>query len=118
MKKIESKHLAAYLPYKVQMYMEPLDSRKVTPYTLVGSYIDTAIDFQNRPILKPLFAIPQEIVDMSPYNNHDELIEAIEDQLCPHNIWRVCVANHFDVFGLIEQGLAIDINTLTLKSDL
>jgi hypothetical protein len=38
---------------------------------------------------------------------HYEIVEE-----CPLGFYNYLLKNHFDVFGLIEKGLAIDINTL------
>jgi hypothetical protein len=35
--------------------------------------------------------------------------------MCPYEILQWFFKNHYDVFGLIEKGLAIDINTLNLN---
>lgn len=37
-------------------------------------------------------------------------------KVCPYNLIQKLLEWHFDVFGLIEKGLAIDMNTLKVKS--
>ena len=47
-------------------------------------------------------------------NGVDEIIENIDLKLLPYECIEFMFRNHYDFFGLIEKGLAIDINTLEL----
>lgn len=131
-------HIAPYLPYKLMCVVDDEDNNcqtlELCAITTGARYecLDFVIpiDWANTdtldmvhiedvmPILKPLFSIPQSFVDASPYDTHDEFIEAVENHSIPYNMWFICIQNHFDVFGLIEDGLAIDINKVTTDDSL
>ena len=51
---LELKHLAPYLPYKLNMYWEHLDGSKREPWVLTSDSLSNVIAFQNKPILCPL----------------------------------------------------------------
>lgn len=129
MEKLELKHLAPYLPYglkilynhnKVNTFVEVLNNEN-------WLYIDDKKDIYYtdfKPIFRPLSDL---------FNGHyeyilDEFSEvslesfkiAFLSKLKPLNTfdkinYTIVIKlfeNHFDVFGLIEKGLAIDINKL------
>lgn len=150
--KLELKHLAPYLPYDLKMYWENLDGQIRDPYILLPSAIDHIIDFQNKPIMRPLSDLTKEIeyngckfipliyfgkLNIEEQDWHRLYIETDnkiffnclfntggdEDDLIvyfnkasvgltPYERILELLQWHFDVFGLIEKGLAIDINTL------
>lgn len=135
--KIELKHLAVYLPYGLKGLAMDGDI-----YELIGitneyivcknekySKVEGRID-QYKPFLRPLsdfnkihddlngsmyamtFNIAQlevdEDLDILIRDEHSDFISLID---C-YDTFQVLLKYHFDVFNLIEQGLAIDINTL------
>ena len=53
--------------------------------------------------------------EMALSNNDDYLIQKDHksNQYLSYNFQTWLISNHFDVFGLIEKGLAIDINKLS-----
>lgn len=137
MKKLELKHLAAYLPYGLKVQFTPfknqiLDFENIK-FVLVSEYC--------KPILRPLSDLTNQI-DWKGQRFYpiERLLSADEDDLNefyltgnlnPHwesfmkitnsrhlirgiDYWMIegMFEWHFDVFGLIEKGLAIDINTL------
>lgn len=121
--KLELKQLAPYLPYELEIRANNIYDIEET-FTLIGIIDDevSVIDYcgsyrydlsEIKPILLPTYHIPNEIIDQSIYSNHDELIEAIDNCTCGYNIFMLCVAGHYDVFGLIEKDLAI--NYLLIK---
>ena len=128
MKKLELKHLAPYLPYELVMNVRDwIDDPKLTPSLLAYILIENLAGSEYKPILRPLTDITKEIehnrLKFIPYNelNWDDMepMECFsldfdfESQIsCPLFIWNHLFQWHFDVFGLIEQGLAVDINTL------
>lgn len=117
MEKLTIEELAVYLPYKLMYIVNPKDVvenwvDRLDKKEMYITSIELVLKF-GKPILKPLFAIPQSFVDASPYDTHDEFIDAVENHTIPYNMWFLCIKYHFDVFGLIDRGLAIDINTLT-----
>jgi hypothetical protein len=130
--KLELKNLASYLPYGLQI-IDHLP--KDTKFTMYGSNIDYCINYC-KPILRPLSDLTKEIevngekfVPMNILFNCDEFdsiighssIEYANDfiksndrlSLCyDFYFWQKLLEWHFDIYGLIENGLAIDINTL------
>jgi hypothetical protein len=155
--KLEAKHIAPYLPYKLNFWHTKLkDKRELTQVkvrkdgdvlvdieseTLV--YISSINDSWIKPILRPLSDLTKEMLDEW-YNiiaengisvvsyandlgkNHTLTVsykmmgDAFTDIVYSRNsvkytdywICEKLLEQHFDVFGLIGQGLAIDINTL------
>lgn len=126
MENLELKHLAPYLPYELPI--EPIYKS-----TFMGGYnqriLDTSI-LDNygleeiKPILRPLSDLfngnYKDILDeFSPISLENFKI-AFLSELKPLNAfdkinYTIAVKlfeNHFDLFGLIEKGLAIDINQL------
>ena len=72
-----------------------------------------------KPILRPLSDLTKEIFDLSfswKTNPNIYSIATIKNRLITNNLTYYdqlfLIELHFDVFGLIDQGLAIDINTL------
>lgn len=83
-----------------------------------------------KPILRPLSDLSQIELLTAGFSSHiDYLTHELQNKdnhdridSCGKKLWRVEAApyemvaylfeNHFDVFGLIEKGLAVDINTL------
>ena len=126
--KLELKHLAPYLPYELKMYWENLVGEKLTPWVLTSSKVKFALNNQNNPILRPLSDLTKEIeVDgrkhqmwllingcthcggtmLKNSNGYTfDIIQLKYTEIQNLLLW------HFDIFGLIDAGLAIDINTL------
>ena len=133
--KLELKHLAPYLPYELRL-IEGKHS-----YVLSGGNLDEWFNWgfpprDVRPILRPLSDITKEIEhngeEFFPLDKIRELfgiyfdtdldlvIEGDDYATSEKYIGFKILQNatnklfewHFDVFGLIEAGLAIDINTL------
>jgi len=145
MNKIELKHLAPYSPYglKVQ-HTEYIEFGKSVQRTceLSGIFTDCCTfingsdwyfnteenDCDIKPILRNLSDLTKEIEvngekfvpnhdsDFKYFIVHelDEFIESIPNSLNYSQLLKL-IEWHFDVFGLIEQGLAIDVNTIKSK---
>lgn len=134
MQKLELKHLAPYLPYGLTVYYDKsgLGKRELGTEIIDGKMVDMfeAIKLQHIPALRPLSDLTKEI-DLNGYKNivpfnvlgnifsirQDEnnvynVISDIHTNSLEYNIMTKLIEWHFDVFGLIEKGLAIDINTL------
>lgn len=137
--KLELKHIAPYLPYKLKCQTK--DKGETVVSELNAAYSDNSYTFMNivesekgfeeiKPILRPLSNlkdIKDELIDANEFydsikisrDGTDLIFKGLgfiddyynTDEL-PYNIMQVALKNHFDVFGLIEKGLAIDINTL------
>ena len=123
MKTLELKHLAPYLPYEVKMQEYYEDSQ----FTLKSSNIDYCLEKKCRIYLRP----PSDLTKVIEHNGEmfvpnqrlDEwfgqtlnvnesyhLVSPITHE--PYVLIRQLFEWHFDVFRLIDKGLAIDINTL------
>jgi len=131
MEKLELKHLAGYLPYKLKirffkneeiLFVEDLFlNGEVLDYVLIPSKYN-----HYKPILHPLSDLTNEItideITFVPieYNAFKHDIEAIIEfqngfihyKGVKYGIIERLLEWHFDVYGLINKGLAIDINTL------
>ena len=125
--KLELRHLAPYLPYALKILNPYGDIVELISLSKNGSYWDgeiTPCGFDKfKPILRPLS-------DLSRDEFHIEILEKYGDMQISHvgtfffaldgwtnfselqEVLNVLYNNHFDVFGLIPKGLAIDINTL------
>jgi hypothetical protein len=137
MNKLTIEHLAPYLPYGVYVYHEDQESKTDK---VIGVYNNT-IDFETwspvRPyldeyklVLRPLSDLTREIEHdgekFVPSDYWDHLINGNEinielitmaehhynDYWLPYFVHQKLFEWHFDVFDLIDKGLAIDINTL------
>ena len=128
--KVELKHLAPYLPYNIDIACPEGVGKMLSLNKEIGDLtikndngIDVSADFGEnfewsfgsvRPILRPLTDIYNEeykklLISCETEHDvfnfiHQPLKQSYEDV-------QVLLQNHFDVFGLIEKGLAIDINT-------
>ena len=128
--KIELKHLAPYLPYGLkcinignkvvrelvhELGHDSEIKRKIGLTMILGtSHI-------NKPILRPLSDfVKDEFHEQlgEIHLLHDETIiawsvfdgESLLSNKMDYSFYEWLFKNHFDVFGLIEKGLAIDIN--------
>ena len=141
MEKLELKHLAPYLPYSLifktdfdhlQYLMTSLNihKSKVT-FRAINNFKNSktkAVKLlgNNKPILRPLsdLFIDQKIKDLRDLGSNDMLfwgLNGFTGDLTNVDVYKKDLTfsvleylykNHFDVFGLIEKGLAIDINTI------
>ena len=125
MEKLELKYLAPYLPYGLKFYWEDLKGNINEPWSLTINSIDFALENQNKPILRPLSDLTKEIthngekfipIDYFVGDDSDLVYNAClihnDFSYLPYNLVQLLLEWHFDIFGLIEKGLAIDINTL------
>ena len=138
--KLELKHLAPYLPYGLKICWENIESNIViVTMDLTGEKTNTihlldVIELEYKPTLHPLSDLTKEIeeteeclldyiVEKLPRHcvNYDDWVaSAIEDGIeirilqAPYEVIEYCFENHYDVFGLIPRGLAIDINTIKI----
>ena len=130
--KLELKHLAPYLPY--DLMCEVKDQGKTKHEKLSGAYIDNSYAFFDtveseygydsiKPILRPLSDLPTEKDCWNELQEHCYDIDENLDYICDFdgNLLKTSLSYravliltkyHFDVFGLIEEGLAISYNGL------
>ena len=113
--KLELKHLAPYLTHKLKAkncFNEIVEAKGIqfgnescnnTLWTFVknGDYLQGYL-YQCKPILRPL----------SDLNQDGEIDTPEYLQGCCYSYVQNLISQHYDVFGLIEKGLAIDVNTL------
>jgi hypothetical protein len=156
--KLELKHIAPYLPYKLKFHQGWSFERGIE-ITLIELDIHGMANFSNlnglwdvrdlRPILRPLSDLTKEIevngekfvpiddlskeflcpfykfgehetgwvgfVDTSFGSTKNNMPIYMDNEImgeCPCFIYQKLIEWNFDVFGLIDAGLAIDINTL------
>ena len=127
MDKLTIEHLAAYLPYRLHF----TNGNEIVEMTIFNSH-DCLISDDFKPILRPLSDLTteiehngekfvpmkrllKEVSDHYPqdcYNQDEQWIindgyRAIGEM--PHRKVQKLLEWHFDVFGLIDKGLAIDI---------
>jgi hypothetical protein len=128
--KLELKHLAGYLPYglncvkgivRTKITAVSLDSKFLFVNRYLGSREKDMISIEDiKPILRPLSDLTKEI-DV----NGDKFVPStlglnlplenlISEEILKlkYNTVQKLLEWHFDIYGLIEKGLAIDINTL------
>ena len=126
MEKLELKHLAGYLPYKLKLIDDkPKVMNAFCGHSKNWCSIEYAIKMQRKPILRPLSDLTKEIEvngekfvpldELWKYHNFSAMrwgdIET-DPTRYPYTIVEKLLEWHFDIHGLIEKGLAIDINTL------
>jgi hypothetical protein len=130
--KLEIKHLAPYLPYELKMQVKDYHGIEYVSQILTTENIGNFINGEEcKPILRPLSDLNKEglyiehlnietITDESNIQDLDIYLENWIDskdtnhhvKFLPYGLVNELISEHFDVFGLIPKGLAIDINTL------
>jgi hypothetical protein len=149
--KLELKHLAPYLPYGLEFYVEHANGTRLDNWVMtIDTSLRIVIQHQNKPILRPLSDLTKEnhgvnlrdlLIERGFYkssfadghncysyrivikpfgkifkiSNHGDWVLMLsfnEPDRSKYFIFNYLLENHFDVFGLIEKGLATDINTL------
>jgi hypothetical protein len=127
--KLELKHLAPYLPYRLKILdekSEPSDNVfTLESVNIYESVSDTEgnIDIpfiEIKPILRPLSDIYSQQLLLKHFFNKEKKGVLKEIQMiselkydpmeCSYKVIEMLFSEHFDVFGLIEQGLAISIH--------
>jgi hypothetical protein len=131
--KLELKHLAPYLPYKLMVRYKPHFSDDFKIKELDVNAIAFSLQQQDKPILRPLSDLTKEIevngekfVPIEWFEN-DSIVDYFDGNiwvkflfedgrgdlsLIPFGMIQKLLEWHFDIYGLIENILAIDINTL------
>jgi hypothetical protein len=130
--KLELKHLASYLPHNLSIIIDDNAIRDMVgldfdTYTLWVKYerkhndIGGAVPINRvKPLLRPLSDLTKEIEVngekfvpieiLSAYSTESELLHDIKHGFISVIFGDVLISWHFDIFGLIDAGLAIDIN--------
>lgn len=141
MKKLELKHLAPYLPYELKCHIqgetmhgqpilfevESLNNQGADCHEVDGVYILETYFEDIFPVLRPLSGLTKDIeykgevvraidyISISKANSQRIMRRVANQQnLDCLEYWQFerLLSLHFDVFGLIEKGLAVDINAL------
>ena len=109
--KLELKHLAPYLPYGLRIFNKDNKSS----YVLSTGSIDRVTELPEifKPILRPLSDLTERASKVMSGLSLNTFIKKINNQDLSYITFNELISLHFDVFGLIEEGLAIDINTLS-----
>ena len=134
--KLELKHLAPYLPYELKMasntegrsaYITTIKRRLKKIEILTPELIEAMLFLNRKPILRPISDLTKKIevngerfVPIEHKSLTDEEIILLKNLiLCPnliavmaYSLVLLLLKWHFDIFGLIENNLAIDINEL------
>jgi len=135
--KLELKHIAPYLPYRlniitgivrVNLTAVALDSTHVFTTTSLGSRERQMKQINEiKPILRPLSDLTKEIehnglkfvpsIILKECYGHSVQIAESKYLITPIQLESYTLVSqlfewHFDIFGLIEKGLAIDFNTI------
>ena len=137
--KLETKHLAPYLPYNLRCEVFNTGQEKEIG-EMIAVYNDGSACFGNivesekgfeyiKPILQPLFNDNFDytifLMDNFPEEKwadaYNDIMNGVgfgvKIEQIPYELHEFLFENHIDVFGLIEKGLAIDINTLSVQND-
>ena len=127
--KLQLKHVAPYLPYDLK-YEHKVSDNDFAIFTLEPFRLNTFDFLRCKPILRPLEDLHKIKDDLIIANDFYDKVEISlcgkginyrgKGMLCdyyntdqlPYNIIQVLFNYHYDVFGLIPKGLAIDINTI------
>lgn len=132
MEKLELKYLAPYLTYGLRFdngrdyekdYLLGIRANGYNVPMAQGSRDSDYFRFERiKPILRPLSDLTKEIEHNGErFVPCDFFVKSVENMLknidvdldcIPYNVIKKLFEWNFDVFGLIEKGLAIDINTL------
>ena len=121
--KLELKDLAHYLAYDVRIArFTANDKFKRVEYSLRAGNLQEVVRCDNlKPILRPLSDLTKDIIDeMQESYCFDPTIEKWTefDSMCDDPVYwsysdvQILLKHHYDIFNLIENNLAIDINTL------
>jgi len=129
---LELKHLAAYLPYGLKFYESEMErtselvSLSMHEITLhddeFGMLRLDITDRQIKPFLRPLSQLTEEIEhngewfvpmeEIDNYHNFSMLRTAdlkTDPTRYPYTVVEALISWHFDVFGLIDQKLAVEL---------
>lgn len=129
MEKLDLKHLAPYLPYRLQFIHNTVSHPYEEIVEMTGEHLKSnMIDLIHKPILRPLSDLTKEIehngekfvtihllTNRHDINNAYNIIDDCKGKRLEYYQMEVLFAYHFDVFGLIEKGLAISYNDVVTK---
>lgn len=124
MKKLEIEHLSPYLPYGLKVIWKT-DARynveNLTAELTIADYDFLINKRKAKPILRPLSDYQDILLGRFKETNWDmhndiEIVDFANKDIGLHGLsygsYKCLISDHADVFDLISEGLAIDINTL------
>lgn len=131
--KLEIKYLAPYLPYGLKVKNSFTGIMKMgcwSNHSPIKSgnqcHIQGVLSGSSRPIFRPLSDLTKQIeYNEDIFYPYDKLKIPLDLALnmdikninnFPYKVIKQMIEWHFDVFGLIEKGLAIDINSIENRS--
>lgn len=135
---LEVKYLAPYLPYRLRGITERNTIFELDIYSSMGGKIEKRdisgfLNNNIRPILRPLSDLDsllktnfemldsglhdEEMVNLFCYENigTDENLVDLDITKLPYECVEYMFRNHYDVFGLIGKGSAVDINKVNYE---
>ena len=137
MQKLTLKELAPYLPYDLKIKSHNgKDLFTLASHRFYDDYSNNDLSIHSmiednyvKPVLRPLSDITLKLVQqlfgleieqfrMKSDNENDFSLEVLTDlgwTSITFNEYQKLLAYHFDLFMLIEKGLAVDINTLSVE---
>ena len=120
--KLELKHLVGYLPYRLKIKTTSTNYKET--YTLISLDV-FGFGFKEgelflrrcKPILRPLSDLTRKELEDAGFSDHIDYLtyenKGVEWTLkAPYTHIKYLLSKHYDVYGLIPAGLAININTL------
>ncbi len=127
MSKLELKHLAPYLPYRLKtvnfntngLLKNPLCSEMIP--TNILAFVDGSTE--SKIVLRPMSDLIGYLIDedisvykkLSIRTRSDWEYESPTIKKWSYEDIIILLQHHFDIFGLIPKGLAVDINTLSVE---
>lgn len=131
--KLELKHLAPYLPYFIDVQWLREDDNKLIKMKLVmGDYPFLINKHKAKPILKPLHDLTRGELEKQGYWHHIDWLtyelqtskrnnglKGLEKHIndAPYEMIQYLFSKHYDVFGLIDKGLAYSYSDVQSTSN-
>jgi len=121
-KKLELRHIAPYLPYKLKVSkyhtlhhgngIGSIEHMLVTKNSCFKPILKNIRDLDTDKLTEHLLGNNSDAINMwVDFFNSDSQNKETAILTAPYPVIEYCFMNHFDVFGLINSKLAIDINT-------
>lgn len=120
MEKLKLEHLSSYLPYQLKCNVQGGGNKKFdmvgintgfVEYHEIGRTVTEECYIEDCfPILRPLSDLSDKT--LKEFNFIKRPVYKDDYNFYSYGFMYYCFKNHFDIFGLIERGLAIDINTI------
>lgn len=108
---LKLEHLAPYLPYDLRIKEGNCE------FTMDGSFLHNAFEYpllyrDFKPILRPLFDIDEHELWKRYFMFHYNSMHGLDFTRLPYDEMKLLFMAHFDVFGLLERGLAVSIHDI------